>query len=175
MKLARKLSIIFDRTIEVMAILAGILLIFMMLSISVAVVSRYLLARPISWIIESSEYILVYITFLVAAWVLRGEGHVKMDIVLNRLNRRAKSLINIITSAIGIGVCFILTWFGARVTWQFFQSGYFTPGVLEYPKFTLIAIIAVGSFLLLIQFVRRTYGYLRKWIESPDKETKVGD
>ena len=175
MKFVSKLNIIFDRTINVTAFLAGILLIFMMLSVSVAVASRYLLGRPIGWVIETSEYILVYITFLVAAWVLRGEGHVKMDIVLNRLNPRTQSLINTITSAISIIVCFIFTWFGAKVSWHFYQVGYFTTTLLELPKFIFIAIIAVGFFLLFIQFVRRTYGYLRNWRASLDKETKVVD
>ncbi|MBA7707404.1 hypothetical protein ES703_116276 [subsurface metagenome] len=175
MKLVRKLTINFDRTINAMTFLAGILLIFMMLSVSVAVASRYFLGCPIGWVLESSQYILLYITFLVAAWVLRGEGHVKMDIILNRLNPRAQSLINTITSAISVIVCFILTWFGVKVTWHFYQVGYFTTTLLELPKFIFIAVIAAGSFLLFIQFVRRTYGYLRSWRISPDKETKVVD
>jgi len=174
MKLVKKLTNFFDRTIGAMAILAGILLIFTMLSVSVAIASRYFLNRPMGWVIEISEYCLLYITFLVAAWVLKGEGHVKMDIILNRFNPRTQSLINVITSAISAIVCIILTWYGVKVTLELFQTGYFTPTILELPKFIIIAIIFVGSFLLLIQFLRRTHGYLASWGAWRDKEQGSG-
>jgi len=160
MKLIAKLTAIFDRTLDAMAILAGILLAFAVLSVSVAVATRYFLGYPIGWVIEISSYILLYITFLVAAWVLREEGHVAVDIVLERLRPRTRSLINIGTSTISAVVCFILTWYGIRVTWDLFQTSYFTPTELELPKWIINAIIFVGSFLLFIQFLRRSYGYL---------------
>ena len=110
MRLLTKLTVIFDRTLDAMAILAGILLAFAVLSVSVAVATRYFLGYPIGWVIEISAYILLYITFLVAAWVLREEGHVTIDIVIEWLMPRTQSLINIITSTISAMVCFILTW-----------------------------------------------------------------
>jgi len=169
MKLVRKLVTIFDRTIDLVTILAGILLVFITLIIGVAIASRYFLNRPMGWVTEISEYSLLYITFLVAAWVLKKEGHVKMDIVLNRLNPGTESMTNVITSAISAIVCFILTWYGAKVTWELFQTGYFTPTLLELPKFIIIAIIFIGSFLLFIQFLRRTYSYWGSWRASRDK------
>jgi len=153
-----------------MPILAGILLIFITLIIGVSIASRYFLNRPMGWVTEISEYSLLYITFLVAAWVLKKEGHVKMDIVLTRLKPRTQSVTNVITSAISAVVCFILTWYGVRVTWELFQTGYPTPTILELPKFIIIAAIFIGSFLLFIQFLRRTCSYLGNWRASRDKE-----
>ena len=101
MNLLTKVANIFDRTIQVATLLAGILLIFLMLSVSADVVLRYFLGRPIGWVKEVAEYILLYIPFLVAAWVLRREGHVKMDMVLTRLNPRTQALVNIVTSSLG--------------------------------------------------------------------------
>jgi len=170
MRLVRKLTIIFDRIVGFAHILAGILLIFAMVSVSAAIASRYLLGHPIGWVIEISEYILLYVTFLVAAWVLREEGHVKMEIVLSRLNPRVQSLINTITSAISAIICLILTWYGVKVTWDLFQGGYFTPTILELPKFIIIAVIFVGSFLLFVQFMRRGHGYLEGWKKNKGLE-----
>lgn len=170
MRLVRKLTSFFDRIIVLMTTVAGILLVFAMLIISGAVASRYFLGRPIGWVIEISEYIILFVTFLVAAWVLKQEGHVKMDIVLNQLNPRTQSMINVITSGISAIVCFILTWYGAKVTWELFQTGYFTPTLLELPKFIIIAIIFIGSFLLFIQFLRRTHNNWGSWRASRGKE-----
>ena len=170
MKLIKVLTNIFNRTIDLMVILAGILLIFSMLSISMAVASRYLFNRPMGWVTEISEYILVYITFLVATWVLKREGHVKMDLVFNRLSPRTQSMLNMITSGISAIVCFILFWYGVRVTWELFKTRYFTPTILELPKFVIIAIIFIGSMLLFLQFLNRTFGYLSSWRASRSKE-----
>jgi TRAP-type C4-dicarboxylate transport system permease small subunit len=156
MKLITKITAIFDRTLEAMAILAGILLAFAVLSVSVAVATRYFLGYPIGWVIEISTYILLYITFLVAAWVLREEGHVAVDILLLRLKPRTQSLLN--------------TWYGLRVTWDLFQTNYFTPTDLELPKWIINIIIFIGSLFLSIQFLRRTYGYLGSWRAPQSKE-----
>jgi C4-dicarboxylate transporter DctQ subunit len=170
MRLVKKLTSFFDRIIVLMTILAGILLVFAMLIISGAVASRYFLGRPIGWVIEISEYIILFVTFLVAAWVLKQDEHVKMDIVLNQLNPRTQAMINVITSGISAIVCFILTWYGAKVTWELFETSYFTPTLLELPKFIIIAIIFIGSFLLFIQCLRRTHNNWGSWRASRAKE-----
>ena len=170
MRLVKELTNLFDRIIVLMTILAGILLVFAMLIISGAVASRYFLGRPIGWVIEISEYIILFVTFLVAAWVLKQEEHVRMDVVLNQLNPRTQSMINVITSGISAIVCFILTWYGAKVTWELFQTDYFTPTLLELPKFIIIAIIFIGSFLLFIQFLRRAHSNWGTWRASRGKE-----
>jgi C4-dicarboxylate transporter DctQ subunit len=160
MKFLPKASIIFDRIIDLAVILAGILLIFVILSVCAEVFLRYFLGRPTVWVVEISGYALLYITFLVVAWVQRRGGHVKMDLVFNHLNRTVQSVVNIITSLICAAACFILTWYGAKTTLYFFERGYPTPTPLRIPKFIIIVIIFVGSLLLFIQFLRTTYAAL---------------
>ena len=163
MSTLKRLAKLFDRIIGFMAILAGILLICAMLMVNGGIASRYFLGKPIGWVVEIAEYIILYIAFLVAAWVLKNDEHVKMDIVLNQLSPRIQSLMNMITSAISSLVCLIIFWYGIRVTWEFYQTNYFTPTLLELPKYIIISIIPLGSLLLFIQFVRRTYNYWRGW------------
>jgi C4-dicarboxylate transporter DctQ subunit len=163
MKALTKLLSIFDRTLDVMAALAGFLLLFIMISVSGEVAARYFFNRPTGWVTEIGSYVLLYVTFLVAAWVLRGEGHVSMDSLINLFGPRTQSLIQLVTSAASALVCLLLAWLGARVSWDLFQTGYFTPTMLELPKWFLTAIISVGFLLLFVQFVRRVHAYLQKW------------
>lgn len=167
-KLVLKASATFDRTLEILLFFAGILLGFATLSVALGIVTRYFFARPMGWVTEISEYILLYSAFLVGAWVLRSEGHVKMDIVLNMLPPKAQSLINFITSLISCMVCLIITWYGAVVTWDLFKSKAFTYTILELPKFIFTFVICLGGLLLFIQFIRRAYGYLK-----PPKEPRT--
>ncbi len=160
MRLLRKASALFDSTLGVFAFFAAILLAFIMLSVSAEVVARYFLGHPLIWVIEVTEFALVWITFLGAAWVLKREAHVVMDIVLTRLEPGTQALVNIITSVIGVAICLVLTGYGAFVTWDLYQREQFIPTILRPPSHILFAIIPIGSFMLFIQFLRRTYGYI---------------
>jgi len=147
----------------------------MMVSVGVAVVARYFFGQPMGWVIEISEYIILYITFLVAAWVLREDGHVKMDFVLSRLNPKNRALLYVVTSVISLGICLILSWFATKVTLYQYQVGYFTVTLLELPKFIFTAVIALGSLLLSLQFLRKIYGHLTSWKASKGKLNTVED
>ena len=169
MKLLKKITAISDRIIELAALLAAILIVSTMLAINADVVWMHLLGGSIIWVLEIATFCLLYITFLGAAWLLKREGHVKMDLVLNRLKPRAQATLNVITSIFGIIICLVLVWWGVKVTLEHFQEGYYIRSLINYPTWVLIAIIPVGSFLFFIQFLRRTYGYMREWAARPDK------
>lgn len=156
---------IYNRVIELGALIAGVLLIFLMLSVTLEVTLRYFLGRPTSWVGEICGYILLYIPFLVAAWVLRKDGHVRMDLVIITLSPKTQSLLNAITSFVCAAICFLLTWYGIKVTLYFSNLGYKTPTVLMLPKSIIIAVIFVGSFLLAVQFLIGTFNHLRTWRE----------
>jgi len=162
MKLTTKVTAIFERTLNLLGAFAGVLIAFLMLGVSVDVCMRYFLNRPLFWMIEITQYAQVFILFLGAAWLLRKEGHVVMDILISRLGQKSQNLANVITSILGAIVCFIITWYAARVNWDYFQIDYVYSATLEIPAFLLQAVVPLGAFLLSIQFLRRAYGYLGK-------------
>jgi len=170
MKLGRKFNAIFDGTIGAGATLAAVIIAFVVIAVSFEIAMRYFLNRPQVWVMEIVEYCLLFITFLGAAWVLKREGHVKLDIVLNRLKPKNEAMVNAITSVIGAVIFLAIAWYGAVTTWDNFVRGFWVASELEPPRAPIIAIIPIGSLLLFIQFLRRTYGYLRSWRTSPDKE-----
>lgn len=134
----------------------------MMLAIFADVTLRYLINRPITWVFEATEYSLLYITFLGTAWLLKREGHVKLDLLLNWLKPRTQTFLNVVTSILLAIVCLLLVWYGAHSTWDHFQRGILSVRYYEPPKFIFLAVIPVGSFLLFIQSIKRTYGYVRQ-------------
>jgi TRAP-type C4-dicarboxylate transport system permease small subunit len=163
MKLLGKAITVFDRILDLLASLGCSILVFIMLSVSVDVVLRYFLNRPVLGLSEITGYLLLYMTFLGAAWLLRREGHVKVDIVLNRLGPRAQAALGITSSVIGIIISLALIWYGTETTWDHLLRGVYRTTILEFPKAPLLAVIPIGGFLLLIQFLRRARGYLESW------------
>lgn len=172
MKLLEKTRAIFDHTIDSLAGVAGVLVIGIMLVMCYEVVMRYFLNRPPAWAVEVCEYMLYLLAFLGAAWLLKLGGHVRVDIVLGRLNPKAQTLLNIATSAIGTIICLIIAWYGGESTIDHFQRGIPVVKTLKIPKAPLLAFISIGCFLLSIQFLRQTYGYVRSWGAMAKKEQR---
>ncbi len=133
-----------------------------MLAVDAQVVSRYFFNRPILGVLEFSEIGLLYITFLGAAWLLKKEGHVKIEMMLIRLKPRHQTVINIITSVICVIILLIITWYGSYITFEHYRQGIYRVSLLHTPTAPVLIIIPVGSFLLSIQFLRRTYGFIKK-------------
>ncbi len=160
MKKSNKIIIIFDRIMGIFFFVASILLILMLLFVLIEVVARYFFNQSQMWVIESCEYSLLYITFLGTAWLLRKNGHIKVDLVITRLSPKARVIVDTITAFIGIGISIVITWYGVLVTYDMFQKGITAITALEPPVGILTAVVPVGGFLLLLQFIRSVFNSL---------------
>lgn len=169
MKRLKKIAAILDGAIYILVFFSFGLVMCAVLIVCAEVVSRYVLNRPFVWVEQISGYILVYIVFLNAAWVLKKERHVKLDILLNRLNPKTQTLFNVVTSFVAAIVCLIITWYGVDVTWDYFQRDVPSIEMLRIPMFIIWGVIPVGGFLLFIQFLRRAYGFLMSLRTTTDE------
>ena len=165
-RLLAKGGSVFDYIIGSLTYLAAAILTFIMLAVCWDVIARAVVGQPLKWVLEFSEYSLLYITFLCTAWVLKNERHVIVDIGLNQLNPRTRALFNVATSILGAIICLLLTWYGWDVAWEHLVKGFYQPTVIKPPDFPIFVIIPIGSFLLFIQFLRRTSKYLGNWRAS---------
>ena len=173
MKLLARVAAFFDRLISLLARLSILMIAVAWVSVLIEIVMRYFLNKPQAWVVEFTEFSLIFITFLAAAWVLKREGHVKMDLVINRLNPRNQALLNGITSVFGAALCLAVIWWTAGTAWDYTQRGIVHIEMLQLPKGPLLFVIPVGFFLLFIQFVRRSSGYLRKGRASGDVDQNL--
>jgi len=162
LKALTRLNRVFDGILVASAFFSCFLLTFALLSVNAEILMRYL-GRPIIWATEVSEYILLYIGFLAAAWVLKREGHVKMDLVIKRLKPGAQAMFNLIISVVGVITFAFVVWYGTKVTWDYCQRGMYTSGAMTPPEWPILLVIPLGGLLLLIQFVIRAWGYLGQW------------
>jgi len=162
-RLFEKAGLVCDRIIEFFAILAVLVVMGLVGILCYEVFMRYMIHKPPAWAWEVAESMLCLIAFLGAAWLLKKNGHVSVDILYIRLHPKIKILVGIATSAIGMIICLIITWSGIGITIDHFHAGITIPGYLDIPKAPLLLFIPIGCFMLSIQFLRQTYSYLRKW------------
>ncbi len=171
MKASKKFSELFDRTLDIVFYVAAAMSLVIFFSICVEIFMRYFLNRPQIWPVEITEYAMLYLTFLGSAWLLREEGHVKLDILFFLLKPRTQALLSSMTSVLGIIVCAVLLFYGTWSTWNHFEKGLRTFSAMEIHKWPFLLIIPFGSLLLLIQFMRRTANYWQKF-KSGEIETQ---
>lgn len=161
MKLLVKAGAIFDRFLGVLMVAACAIFTFAMLLVCADVIMRYALTKPIRGATEVCEYILVVIVSLGMAWLLKEEGHVKVDFLVNRFNPKSQALITGITSALGAAAVLIIASYGLLEAVHLMEMGAVETGILRIPKAYLIFPLSIGTLLLFIQLARRSYKYLR--------------
>jgi TRAP-type C4-dicarboxylate transport system permease small subunit len=158
-----RISVIFDHILEALMFIGAVILGFLMLAVCWDVAARTIAGKPLIWLLEFTEYGLLYMTFLCTAWVLKNEAHVTSDLLLIGLSPKNQSFVNTITSILGAVICLVLAWFGAEVSWDKLQSGAYQPTAIQPPDFPIFVIIPIGSFLLFIQFLRRAKKNFKNW------------
>lgn len=171
--LIKKTHIVFDKAVNILASLGSILILLIVIAISLSVASRFFFL--ISWVglVELSAMSLLFITFLGTTWVLRKNGHTTMDFVIKQFNPRSQAFINMITSMICALICLVLVWYGAQVAWVRFIKGTYLFSHINIPDAYFLFIIPVGSFFLFVQFLIRTYRYLKSW-RHPGEAERIG-
>ncbi|WP_221563141.1 TRAP transporter small permease [Alkalihalobacillus sp. TS-13] len=157
-----KLSRFFNVLLDLMASIGKSILVIIGLLIIIDVLTSNLLNRSIPWVLEVTEYLLVFLTFLGAAWLLREGGHIHFDLVLNHVPDRLKNLFGLISSLIGFGISLVITVFGFLATLEMYVKGVHTDAILQIPRYLLIVIIPIGFMLLSVQFLRNLMTFLPK-------------
>ncbi len=135
--------------------LSGLILIAMMLTISYDVIARYAFGAPTKWSLEVNEYFLLAVVYLSGAWTLRVGGHVRVDILLQRLSDRTKTKLEVFDSILGALFSGILTLEGAKFVYDGILTGARSETYLEVLQWPIRLIMVVGSFLLFVEFVFR--------------------
>lgn len=143
-----------DLLIDALAALAAALLCALVVLILVDIGARYLRVFSIAWALEASEYMLYAITFLGAPWVLREEGHIAVELVVERLPPRAKRFARRAADVLGAVVCIVLLYYACRVTWRSYASGTMVHQSFVFPEWWVYAGMPVVIAILLVVYAR---------------------
>jgi len=151
----------FDFIIEGLSYLAGIIILAITFAVTISALVRYLGFRAPIWTLQYTEYGLLWFTFLGAAWLLREEGHIRIDTVISRLYAPARRKVEIINDILGFIVSVAIFWFGTLHTIDLYQRGIMEVKGVIVPKFPFFLIIPLGGLTLSIQFVRNLLKKIR--------------
>lgn len=160
---------IFDRVLDIAGLLASLILVAMMLATVVKVFMRAVYNHGILGIDQVSGIMMVYMTFLGAAWVLRRDGHVTVDILTGALPAGPRMAVNVIGSLIGAAACLVIAYFSSQAVATSLARGVMVAAELEIPRAINLAVIPLGAFLLGIEFIRRAMRFARGEMVASDQ------
>lgn len=145
---------LFDLLIDFKAVLGRLLIVLMAILVFIDVITLQIFDFSLSWIFEVNEHLLLFITFLGATFVLRRNEHIKMDLILNLLNKKQTRVVELVNSLVGMIVSLIMTVTGFMTTMNLYEKNILTEAVLSIPRFLIVMIIPIGFLFLTIQFLR---------------------
>jgi TRAP-type C4-dicarboxylate transport system permease small subunit len=151
---------LFDKLLDIIAALAGVVLVIIVSAVCYTIFMRFFFQQTTIWIMQTTEYGLLWIVFLVTTWLLREGGHISNDIIYSRLNQKAKAFLNFIMFTIGGLACAVMVYFGALYTQECIVNSVTDVRAVTVPKAPLFVIIPFGSLLLFIQFFRMAWARL---------------
>lgn len=152
----------FERVNIGLSYLCAAIVVFRTVSVIYDVLARLLFNAPTIWVIDINGYLLVYLTFLPAAWILMRDRHVKVELLTSRLLRPARRRLGIVTDLLACAYCFVLAWQGWIVAWEALRRGYEFSTALAFPRFPVIVIIPVGAAWLSLAFLFRISASMRR-------------
>jgi len=150
----------FDRLLDVMAGMAGVILVFIVAAVCYTIFMRFFFKETTIWIIQTTEYALLWIVFLATAWLLREGGHITTDIIYVHLTEKTKQQLNFVMAIVGALVSLVMLYYGVAYTYDCIINSVTDVRAVTVPKWAVFVIIPIGSFLLVVQFLRMAWDRL---------------
>ena len=146
-------------------VLAAVMVVADVLIVSIDVFLRNI-GKPWTGFFELSEYSILWIVFLGTTWILRNNGHIRLDLVVSRLSPAVRAIVELITSALGAVLLAFITYYAVQFVLNDFQTGTKVISILRPPKWPIEIIIAIGCFMLFVQFTINSFERLKAWKDA---------
>jgi C4-dicarboxylate transporter, DctQ subunit len=154
---------IWDRAEQTLAGMLGIAALALALW---QVVSRYFFPNTaISYAEEAIVYLVVWAIMIVSSQLVRADGHVRPDLVLNVVPAGVKRWMEAFNSVAAIAFCAALTWYGWQVVGTALLIDEHSASDLRFPMWIYYAALPAGGLLMSLRYLIRLAGLVsaRNW------------
>jgi TRAP-type C4-dicarboxylate transport system permease small subunit len=141
--------------------ISGIGLLALMFVMAGDVVGRYLLNRPIPGAYELVEYLMAIIVPFSVAYSAAQKCHVGVDILVEKLPRRIRAVVDIITELITIVLVSFVIWQGL-VGFVEAQSSSIKSAVLQIPNAPFLLAVPIGFIAFIIFMFVNIFATIRE-------------
>jgi len=147
---------IWDRAEQILAGVLGIAALALALW---QVASRYFFPQSsISYAEEVIVYLVVWAIMIVSSQLVRADGHVRPDLVLNFVPAGVKRWMEAFNSVAAIVFCAALTWYGWQVVTTALLIDEHSASDLRFPMWIYYAALPAGGLLMSLRYLIRLAG-----------------
>lgn len=125
------------------------------------------------WLVELTEYLLYAGSFLAAPWLLRHDGHVRVDVIAHAFAGPAGARFHRTIDAVGAAISGCLAWYGSVAVVDAWRTGAMQYKTWTVPEWLLLSPIPIACLLLLLEFAVRVLGFEHA-DESRDERAERG-
>ncbi len=116
---------------------------------------RYLFNAPTVWVHETTQYLFATYAFIAGAYTFRIGLHVNMDIFYRKFPPRTKAAVDLFTSLVSLGYIIGLLWWGGIEAFESIKVREVSTTVWAPPIYPFRAMIPIGAFLVLLQWLAK--------------------
>jgi TRAP-type C4-dicarboxylate transport system permease small subunit len=147
------------RVEDILDLVAAFFIIFLMMFAVTQVISRKLFNYPLWGYVDIVEIVMVTFAFLGISYCQRLGGHIRMELLVRRLQGRALWIFEIVGTTVALAIILVLLYYGFTHFLRAFQLGDSTIDreIILWPaKLVIPVAFAVLSARLLLQFLAYT-------------------
>jgi len=152
--------------VSILMFAGGAVLALMMFLAATDVALRYIFNRPLPGTYELVEYMMAIIVPFGFVYCAHEKGHVGVDLLVERLPRKARLILGCITSFLTFGLFLLITWQNFSYIMEYYKSKQ-TSAVLLIPKYPFVAATSVAFAILTLVFLLDFFNLLsegtKKW------------
>ena len=148
------LSKVYTKFFEVLSsfvrILSYILLLSLMIIVFAEVITRYLFGISHAFAEEWVRWIQIWTVYLMGPIIIRSAGHIKIDILFAKLNKKLQVISIIINNLLIMVYAALLIFGGYKVFQHFYTFGIKSSSEIRVPFWIPYSILMVGGLLFLL-------------------------
>lgn len=132
--------------------------------VTLQIVARYVFGKAIPGIFESAELLMVAIVFLGLAYIQSVNGHVRMELLVNRMSRVRRRTMEGFTLLLSLVLFVAITYKSGQNAHLAWRIGDVTMGLINFPTWPAKMLVPIGAGLLCLRLVAQLW---RVFIPGP--------
>ncbi|MFC4557922.1 TRAP transporter small permease [Virgibacillus kekensis] len=150
----KKINSIFDKVERASLFISKCGLFAMMVLVSSDAIGRYFFNSPIVGTYEFVEMYLMMITiFLSMSYVMKIGGHIRLDIVIDRLAKSVQMKLNFFYYLIAAVWMFFIGYYGMQITIEAWAKDLTQSGIVSFPLWLSYIWVPIGAFLFSVRLI----------------------
>lgn len=142
-----------DHLLKLGAYVAGFLIVAATAMIFYEILTRTFFNSPTIWATELSIYAIIGSCFLGSAYAIRTYAHITVDLLINNVADKFKTLLAYLTNAMGLVFSIVFTYYGFHHVMNTYELGVTSASLMRIPMYLPELFIPIGGVLMCLAFI----------------------